>query len=56
MNLGYIIVVIFGCLTVYYVWNDYKKDKMSKKTFVSICAMEAVVVIVSLVSLLKSFL
>lgn len=29
--LGYFVAVIFGSLTIYYVWNDYRKEKMSKQ-------------------------
>ena len=30
INIGYFIVVVFGSLTIYYIWNDYKQGKMSK--------------------------
>lgn len=56
MSIGYIIVVIFGSLTIYYIWNDYKQGKMSKKSFKTLCIMETIAVIASLISLLKSLL
>ena len=56
MTLGYFIVIIFGCLTIFYLWNDYKQGKISKKLFATVCIMEIVVVIASLISLLKSLL
>lgn len=54
INIGYFIVVVFGSLTIYYIWNDYKQGKMSKKSFTTVCFMETVVVIASLISLLTS--
>lgn len=54
MELGYSIAVVFGSLTIYYIWNDYKQGKMSKKSFTTLCVMETIVVIASLISLLKS--
>lgn len=54
METGNLIVVIFATLTVYYVWNDYKQGKTTKKSFTFVAVLEAVVVISSLVMLLKS--
>ncbi len=54
METGNLIAVIFGTLTVYYSWNDYKQGKMTKKSFNVIAVLEAVVVGSSLVMLLKS--
>lgn len=51
----YLIILIFSALTLYYTYDEYKKERFSKKAFTLVSIMEVVVIIIASVLLIKSF-
>ena len=49
-----LIVVVFSALAVSFLYKDYKNKNLSKKAFIIVSAMESVVIIISLISLIQS--
>lgn len=50
----YLIVLIFSALTLYFTYVEYKKEHFSKKAFILASIMEAVVLIITAILLIKS--
>lgn len=46
-----IIVIVFSSLTIFELYNEYKKHNITKKRYCIIAAMETVVAIISLFAL-----
>lgn len=49
-----LIVIIFSVLAVSFLYKDYKNGNFSKKALIIISIMEAIVIIISFISLVKS--
>ena len=50
----HLVVIIFSALTLYFTYGDYKQNKLPNKTFILICIMEVVVIIVTAFALIIS--
>lgn len=50
----YLIILIFSALTWYFAYGDYNKERFSKKAFILVSIMEAVVIIITAALLIKS--
>lgn len=54
MTLLYLIVLLFSVLTVYFIYDEYKKAKFSRNKFILVSILEVVVVITTAILLIKS--
>lgn len=51
----YLIILIFSLLTLHYIYNEYKQEKISKKSFILISCMEILVVVTTIILLIETF-
>lgn len=51
-NIGLIIALVFSLLTIYFLHEEYTKNKLSKKRFIIISLMESFVAIGAIVLIL----
>lgn len=54
MSWLYLFIAILAVLTVCLIYNDYKSGKFSKKAFISVCILETVAAIGSVILFILS--
>ena len=50
----YLVVMVFSALTLYFTYGEYKQNRFSKKAFILVSIMEAVVIVSTAVMLIMS--
>ena len=51
----YLVILMFSLLTLYFIYNEYKKGQISKKSFTLVSIMEIYVVITTIILLIGTF-
>lgn len=51
----YLVILVFSVLTLYFIYNEYKKGQFSKKSFTLVIIMEIYVVITTIILLIGTF-
>ena len=51
----YLVIIVFSTLTLYYIYEEYKQNRFSKRAFTLVSILEAVVIVATAVMLIMSF-
>ena len=52
----YLLILVFSHLTLYFVYEEYKKSRFPKKAFTLVAVLESVVCILSVIMILQSLI
>ena len=50
----YLVVIIFSALTLYFTYGEYKQNRFSKRAFILVSILEAVVIIATAIMMVMS--